>query len=208
VIKREYKSYKQYIKHQLEKSMNSFQRKHVKSKWDEDKIKHSARFECLKDYITAGKAICLAAKLGSEVEALREFGFDAIGIDIAPEPPLVIYGDFHNIPFEDNTFDLVFTNSLDHVYDLNKVGLEIERVMKPDGYVLLVVHFGVFGSHESVRIDNIDELMAYLPNFSVIYSNLWEVHHKKRKGLDTSLSTVNRYEILLQLKEYVWTKKS
>lgn len=199
--KRDYKSYEEYKLHQLEKSSDAFQRDHVHSKWKEDKEKHLARFKCLKDHITSGKAICLAAKLGSEVEVLKELGFDVIGIDIAPEPPLVIYGDFHDIPFEDNAFDLVFTNSLDHVYDLNGAAKEIERVMKPGGYVLLVVHFGLYGSHESLRIDNIEELMRSFKNFFIVRLHLYDVWSRIKKETSNSLPTINRYEVLLQLEE-------
>ena len=40
----------------------------------------------------------------------------------------MIYGDFHFLPFENRSFDVVFTNSIDHVFDVYDFLVEIERV--------------------------------------------------------------------------------
>ena len=62
---------------------------------------------------------------------------DAIGIDIVDYPPLVIYGDAHDIPFKHETFDFVFSNSLDHSIYPTKYLCEMQRVLKVGGYGLL-----------------------------------------------------------------------
>ena len=84
-----------------------------------------------------GKALGICARTGQEVVALNNLGLDAIGVDIAPHPPLVIEGDAHDLPFEDNEFDFVFSNSFDHSIYPAKFISEMERVLKPGGYGLL-----------------------------------------------------------------------
>jgi SAM-dependent methyltransferase len=87
-----------------------------------------------------GKAIlCLGARDGVEVRALRRHGLLAIGIDIAyPEnTPYVHYGDFHHVPYPDGCFDFVYTNCFDHMLQPEQVLAEARRVLKPGGQLLL-----------------------------------------------------------------------
>lgn len=52
------------------------------------------------------KALCVGARVGQEVAALQRVGVnDSVGIDLVPHPPLVIKGDFHHQPFDEETFD-------------------------------------------------------------------------------------------------------
>lgn len=165
---RNYDSYEKYIKHQKKKTTYPGRKKRAKLAWGKTKKKFIKRFKCLDNYITIGKALCLGSRFGVEVEVLQDKGFDAIGIDLVAFPPYTIEGDFHNIPFEDNTFDLIFSNSVDHVLNLDKFSKEIERVLKPEGYILFNIYLGHFRRYESLRIDKIDELMSFFGNFSVI----------------------------------------
>jgi SAM-dependent methyltransferase len=75
---------------------------------------------------------------GALVQEYRDSGFQAFGADvILPEKhPFLkpIPKDSYRIPFDDNTFDLVFSNSvLEHVQDLTSALAEISRVLKPGG---------------------------------------------------------------------------
>ena len=56
------------------------------------------------------------------------------------ESPLAkVHMDVHNIPFEDGTFDVVFCNHvLEHVEDDVKVLKEFYRVLKKDGWAILI----------------------------------------------------------------------
>ena len=59
--------------------------------------------------------LCLGARTGQEVVALKELGVEnSIGIDIVPHEPNVIKGDIHDLDFKDETFDFVYTNIIDH----------------------------------------------------------------------------------------------
>ncbi|KAF2307101.1 hypothetical protein GH714_024824 [Hevea brasiliensis] len=79
-------------------------------------------------------------RVGQEVEALRRIGVaDSVGIDLVPFPPLVIKGDFHHQPFDDETFDFEFSNVFDHALYPDKFVAEIERTLKPGGICVLHV---------------------------------------------------------------------
>jgi SAM-dependent methyltransferase len=89
--------------------------------------------------VNPGRAVlCLAARIGTECRAFRDLGCLAIGIDLNPgvENRLVLHGDFHELQFADSCFDIVFTNSLDHAYELDKVLSEAFRVLKPGGRLI------------------------------------------------------------------------
>ena len=59
------------------------------------------------------------------------------------ESPLAkVKMDIHEIPFEDNSFDVVFCNHvLEHVNDDRKAVSEIKRVLKPGGWAILQIPF-------------------------------------------------------------------
>lgn len=142
LYKRKYNNYQQYLDHQrgkLSKKLAYFQE--TSEKRLEGFIK---RLRDISPKIPGNKVLCLAARLGEEVKAFRELGHsDAIGIDLNPGPDneYVIEGDFHNIPFEDGIFDGVYCNCIDHAWDLRKVSIESERVLKPNGILVLDIPF-------------------------------------------------------------------
>ncbi len=87
----------------------------------------------------AASVLCLAARLGSEVEAFIKLGHFAVGVDLHPGPAnsFVVTGDFHALQFADGSVDCIYTNSLDHAYDLDKIVAEVRRVLKPGGFFVL-----------------------------------------------------------------------
>ncbi len=90
-------------------------------------------------------ALCLAARLGAEVRAFHRNGCFAVGIDLNPGKanPYVLPGDFHSLQFPDESVDIVYSNSLDHVFDLSKFVSEVRRVLKPSGVAIFEVVYGV-----------------------------------------------------------------
>lgn len=142
---RQYENYEEYVAHQKSKAPHGSDL-HIAlskggSKWDDDCegfrrifTEHQELLDCRK------KALCLGARTGQEVFVLQELGLtDTIGIDLNDDPPLVIEGDVHDVPFEDNSFDFVFSNIFDHVLYPEKFVSEIERVLSPGGYCMLHV---------------------------------------------------------------------
>jgi len=141
---RDYKSYEIYLRHQKEKTLDPVRRE----KWlgREWKGKVSAFKEAfsktLGNNLTDKRCLGVCARTGQEIQAFKDLGGDAIGIDLVPCPPLVIEGDMHKIQFLDKTFDIVFSNSIDHSFSPEKFLREVYRVTKPDGLILLHLQAG------------------------------------------------------------------
>jgi SAM-dependent methyltransferase len=96
--------------------------------------------------------LCLGARIGTEVKSFIDIGCFAVGVDLNPgkDNHYTVYGDFHNIQFADSSVDVVFTNSLDHAFDIKQVMSEVTRVLKPGG--LFIVE-AIKGSEEDVFPD-------------------------------------------------------
>lgn len=98
------------------------------------------------------KALCLGSRTGQEVFVLRELGLEAIGIDLVEFLPFTIKGDIHSLIFEDKTFDLIFTNILDHSLHLEKFIHEMERVAISGGIIILNYQENIMGDDYSENI--------------------------------------------------------
>ncbi|XP_021909817.1 uncharacterized protein LOC110823689 [Carica papaya] len=87
------------------------------------------------------KTLCIDTRNGEDILALREIGVsDAIGISREDSPPLILSGEAHQQPFDDNSFDFVFSGNggMDQTIHPVELGSEIGRTLKPGGF--LVVH--------------------------------------------------------------------
>jgi SAM-dependent methyltransferase len=83
----------------------------------------------------ASSVLCLGARSGAECKAFIALGHFAIGIDLNPGPEnrYVVIGDFHALQFADASVDVVYTNALDHAFELARILAEVRRVLKPGG---------------------------------------------------------------------------
>ncbi len=139
---RKYSNYEEYIRHQSSKFAGMLARGGFKGR-----IIAKNRLMFRRHFLLAtpslspdAKIVCAAARDGTEVEVWRDLGFkDAIGFDLYPGPnnQFVIAGDFHKMPFEAGSVDLLFCNSLDHALDLDKFFQEAARVLKPSALALI-----------------------------------------------------------------------
>lgn len=139
-----YATYDSYIKKQLNKTLNPKLRKIWTTRdWDRKIQVFSKFFSEIKNrnlLSDSSKVLCIGARMGQEVEALKRVGVsDSVGMDLVPYPPLVVKGDFHNQPFDDETFDLEFSNVFDHALFPEKFVSEIERTLKTGGFCVLHV---------------------------------------------------------------------
>ena len=84
------------------------------------------------------------------MRAFKSLGALAVGIDIEPGPqnPDVLYGDFHQIRFPDGSFDVAFTNVIDHVFALERFLDEVSRVLLPDGVFYVELGRGKVGQYQ------------------------------------------------------------
>ncbi|GMR22236.1 MAG: hypothetical protein BMS9Abin37_0570 [Acidobacteriota bacterium] len=165
---RNYVSYEDYLEHQKDK------RERIDlSQYDVDyRETLGARLKNLKIRFDGMTVLCLAARIGTEVKSFLDLGCFAVGIDLNPGTMncYVLYGDFHELQFPSGSVDIVFTNSLDHVYDLEKVLVEARRVLKDEGFLIVEAAAGSergveAGFYESFWWKNVDELIQRLNGF-------------------------------------------
>jgi len=172
VQRREYKDYAAYVKHQKEKTTNPEMRTVWQKRFERNKSHFLEFFEVLKGRLPYGcRALCVGARFGAEVVALRDLGYDAIGIDLVPCPPFVVEGDFHEMVFGNDSFVLVYSNSLDHVYDIDRFCSEVKRVLIPGGLIFFHVAVKAWRSYESLWIESVDEIIVRFPEFEVCHEH-------------------------------------
>ncbi len=138
---RNYSTYTAYLRHQASKLRGL-----KKSPWlaEYHKLYAEAVYERIRETGLLKPnmvCLCLGARSGAEVRAFIKAGCFAVGIDIQPTPKnsYVLHGDFHKIQFPAHSVDIIFTNSLDHVYDIRRVIKEIQRVLKSEGGLVVEV---------------------------------------------------------------------
>lgn len=113
-----------------------------------------------KEYFSGkGKCLDLGCGIGQYSKELIDYGYDVISADIS-DIALKKVKEFNNniikldmrdkLPFEENTFDLVFSNLSIQYFsdeDTKNIMLEIKRILKKDGLFI--------GSVNSVKIEGI-----------------------------------------------------
>lgn len=175
--------YDQYI--DLQKSKTSDERRIVKWKTDEWDIKLKGFINMFKRHIEiinkSKNSLCLGSRTGQEVAALQSFGIDSIGVDLIDFPPYTIIGDIHNLPFENNSFDLAFSNIYDHILYPEKFAAECSRVLKESGFLILHISLGFDPDEYSVnyvynekQIIEMFRLEGLLLNDSSVISNEYD----------------------------------
>ncbi|KAG9149579.1 hypothetical protein Leryth_021521 [Lithospermum erythrorhizon] len=183
-----YTSYDTYIQKQLQKTLNPKLREVWKTRDWERKINvFTSFFDDLKReklLKNESKALSIGARVGQEVEALKRVGVsNSIGIDLVPSPPLVIKGDFHHQPFDDDTFDFEFSNVFDHALYPEKFVGEIERTLRVGG--VCVLHVAVsrrsdkYSANDLYSIEPLDKLFKR--------SDLVRIRKVDGFGLDTEI---------------------
>lgn len=158
------KSYQNYLMHQ--KFKFDFYKKPLDDTFEDQTNYFFDNFKNIKTkYKDKKYTLCLGARTGAEVNAFRKLNFFSIGIDInyPKNSPYVIFGDFHNLQFPNESFDIVYSNCIDHTYDLNKFVNEAKRVCKKDGLIIFDLQKGKqdgerdnFGNFEALGRTNTD----------------------------------------------------
>ncbi|MCX6957068.1 MAG: methyltransferase domain-containing protein [Verrucomicrobiae bacterium] len=172
VLKRDYANYEEYLTHQKQKLEEMLKMKGGFSNWDicEFRLKFYQRFKHLVSLLSPEALIlCCGARQGTEVEVLHDLGFkNAYGIDLNPGPDnrVVRVGDFMKLQEATNSIDLLYTNCVDHSFDLEEMMKEHVRVLKPDGFLLYDMgtnmEEGSGGPFEAVSWDHTENLVIRL----------------------------------------------
>jgi len=161
--RRRYTNYQEYINHQSEKLSQKLEQITLYDSEYENIVyeRYLGKFT-----FNSKSIICLAARLGGEVRAFKRLGALAIGIDLEPGKMnrFVLHGDFHNLQFADDSFDLAFTNAIDHVFDLEKFLIEVKRVLKKDG--IFIIEFAEVkpGYYEVLDTNDIKPILKIIEN--------------------------------------------
>jgi SAM-dependent methyltransferase len=128
-----------------------------------------------------GNVLCLGARSGAECAAFIKLGYFAVGIDLNPgvENRYVVVGDFHNLQYADRSVDVVYTNALDHAFDLDRIIREVGRVLKDDGrFIAEIVDPAVRrpGDYEAVWWWSIDDVVGIIERggFAVSARSMFE----------------------------------
>lgn len=120
------------------------------------------------------KVLMLGCGTGEESKLLEKFKpSEIIGLDIS-EPSIeiarktypnyeFIVGDMHELPFDDNSFDFIYSSlSIHYSSDPEKVYKEVYRVLKKDGNFLFSVGHPMRWTSEKIMIDNKEfKLLGY-----------------------------------------------
>jgi SAM-dependent methyltransferase len=94
----------------------------------------------------SGRILELGGANGFQAHLLENRGYQVVSLDIAdPRPDAPVYHrvqrfDGRNLPFQDHSFDAVFSsNVLEHVTDLPSLLAESRRVLRPTGIAIHVM---------------------------------------------------------------------
>jgi SAM-dependent methyltransferase len=171
LVFRDYSSYGEYVEHQKQKIdemlkiRGGFSNQVITSY----RLKFFRRFKHLHRLLPREAVIvCAGARQGTEVEVLRDLGFvNAYGIDLNPGPenPLVRQGDFMKMAEKSSSIDLIYSNCVDHAFNLEQFFAEHARVIKPNGYALYdlaVPDDDPPGAFESVVYRRVEDLLLLL----------------------------------------------
>ena len=187
-----YNNYDDYVNFQLEKTRNKQkQARWLGPEWDL-KIKIFKTLFEENIYLIKDKknALCLGSRTGQEVVALKELGVEnAIGIDLHEFKPYTIKGDIHKLNFKNDTFDLEFTNILDHSLYPDQFAKEIYRTLKKGGIFILHIQYEVHSQDKYTEtiISSLENIEQLFKNFTLI---------KKRK-IQSGIIAMN-YEFIFE----------
>lgn len=162
-------------------------------------------FEIIRDWVKPSpgeRVLDVGCGRGHVVNALREFGVHAEGIDLNPNAaevalvPHVRTMSATDLEFESDTFDAVVSfHAIEHIPDIDAALAEMARVVRPGGKVLLVY------PAEPIR-----GLYA-IPTAIILHGNPWrarQVHlHKLNPALvGEKVSTVGLIEMRNQFRPW------
>lgn len=173
---RRYESYEEYTEHQASKlaklDLTNYSKRFREALTE--------RLKLLPNQPRGSTVLCLGARNGAECEAFIEKGFFAVGVDLNPgtSNKTVLHGDFHNLQFASESVDIVFTNTLDHAFNLDKVIGEVSRVLKPKGLLITEIVRGSTdeagrepGDFESAWWDSLEAVIDHIQRLGF---TLWE----------------------------------
>lgn len=150
IARRVYPDYATYVEHQKTK-LDAFRFRSIVAHDRRFRTALGERLAALPFELEGRCVVCVGARQGGEVRAFHGRGAFAVGVDLNPGPGSqhVLPADFHDLPFAGASVDCVYTNSLDHAFDLDRVLGETRRVLATAG--ILIVEANVAGEGGGAR---------------------------------------------------------
>jgi len=138
---KQFNKYEDYLALQYEKTADPVRRE----KWIKNLNRNAEIFKNtflpyneIFSYREINFGVCLGARTGEEVLALRHLGIkNCVGVDLVPHTDLVIQADLHNLPYGDGSINFIYTNVFDHILKVDCFFKEMERVL-PIGAKLFI----------------------------------------------------------------------
>lgn len=148
------------------------------------------------------KVLCVGIRDGNEYFAFNKLklisnlyaGSEIYGVDINPKVVGVgencFEADFNHLPAEwGGNFDLLYSNSLDHSYNVERTVLEWRRVLQNNRFIILTLSTADVSSTDLYSFESGDsKKLFYGHNFSVI--NVWQEYRQE-----------GSYNVLLKIKK-------
>ena len=87
------------------------------------------------------KVLCVGCRDTRELDFVESaVSCKATGLDLFSFNDRIVIGDMHKMPFDDNSFDSVYScHSLEHSWDLDVALSEFKRVVRPEGSITIEI---------------------------------------------------------------------
>lgn len=171
------------------------------------KNQSSKRVELLIDELTkvrhfkvGERALFVGCRNPHEIMYFKGFhDADAVGIDLYSEHSFIKIMDMHELSFQDDTFDLVFSShSLEHSYNPQEAVNEFIRVMKDGGFFVVEVPVNYkVGKADRIDFKESSQIIKLLSNVkSEIIFNRYV-----KKGEEENFSGTDVVSLIIKVKK-------
>ena len=176
---RTFKSYTEYRVVQGHKAENHAQ--YVKDGEESREAAFKVYLGILKESLMPGKVLCMGARTGTEVRVFQKMKFrKSVGVDLWPLDEKVIKADWEDTPFENNSFQNVFTNSLDHCQNFKTFIKEVRRVLVPNGVFTFITDANYALGKRGIDFEHIIS-----NNINLLNAMFWDRIEDVLNALDT-----------------------
>jgi ubiquinone/menaquinone biosynthesis C-methylase UbiE len=128
----------------------------------------------LKDQSTSGRVLDAGCGNGFFTNAIKDAGYDVTGLDISenilietrrryPTAKLVLSGLDSPWPFEDKSFDMVFsTETIEHIFDIYEMIREANRTLKKNGTFMVTTPYHGLVKNLIICLFNFERHFSYV----------------------------------------------